>query len=240
MTESRVVLVTGAANGIGMAIARHLVSQGMRVAIVDTNVKAGRKAAGELGPNALYFKSDVSQEKQVQKSVASAVRAFGRLDALVNNAAISNPILSNLNVKTWNRVLSVNLTGAFLCAKYAIPHLRKTRGCIVNIASTRALMSEPHTEAYAASKGGLVALTHALAISFGPEIRVNGISPGWIDTHKIALRPKDHEQHPVGRVGRPEDVAALAAFLISPAAGFMTGQTYVIDGGMTRKMIYKE
>ena len=147
MTESRVVLVTGAANGIGIAIARHLVSQGMRVAIADTNVKAGRKAAGELGPNALYFKSDVSQEKQVQKSVASAVRAFGRLDALVNNAAISNPILSNLNVKTWNKVLSVNLTGAFLCAKYAIPHLRKTRGCIVNIASTRALMSEPHTEA---------------------------------------------------------------------------------------------
>ena len=86
----------------------------------------------------------------------------------------------------------------------------------------------------------ILALTHALAISFGPEIRVNGISPGWIDTHQTALRPKDHEQHPVGRVGRPEDVAALAAFLISPAAGFITGQTYVIDGGMTRKMIYKE
>jgi len=219
---------------------QHLVSQGMRVVIADTDVKAGRKTAEELGPNALFLKTDVASEKQVQTTVSAAVRTFGRLDALINNAAIADPNLSYLNVKTWNKVLTVNLTGAFLCAKYAIPHLRKTRGCIVNIASTRALMSEPHTEAYAASKGGLVALTHALAISFGPKIRVNGISPGWIVTHQTAMRPIDRQQHPVGRVGRPEDVAALAAFLISPAAGFITGQTYVIDGGMTRKMIYKD
>ena len=240
MTESRVVLVTGAAKGIGRAMVQHLVSQGMRVVIADTDVKAGQKTAEELGPYALFLKTDVAIENQVKTTVSAAVRAFGRLDALINNAALADPNLSNLNVKTWNKVLTVNLTGAFLCAKYAIPHLRKTRGCIVNIASTRALMSEPHTEAYAASKGGLVALTHALAISFGPKIRVNGISPGWIATHQTALRPIDHQQHPAGRVGRPEDVAALAAFLISPAAGFITGQTYVIDGGMTRKMIYKD
>jgi len=120
---------------------------------------------------------------------------------------------------------------------------------VVNIASTRALQSEPHTEAYAASKGGLVALTHALAVSLGPAVRVNCISPGWIDTsawqprgqeRTSALRPEDHAQHPAGRVGRPEDVAILCAYLVSDAAGFVTGQNFVIDGGMTRKMIYEE
>jgi len=240
MSESRAALVTGGALGIGRAIAQHLVSLGLRVAIADTNAKAGRQTAGELGPRALFLKTDVAREKEVQRSIAAAARAFGQLDVLINNAGVANPVLPNLDVKTWHRVLGINLTGAFLCAKYAIPHLRKTHGCIVNIASTRALMSEPHTEAYAASKGGLSALTHALAISFGPQIRVNGISPGWIDTHQSTLRREDHQQHPVGRVGRPEDVAALAAFLISPSAGFITGQTYVIDGGMTRKMIYRD
>jgi NAD(P)-dependent dehydrogenase (short-subunit alcohol dehydrogenase family) len=126
----------------------------------------------------------------------------------------------------------------FLMAKHAAAHLRRTRGAMVNIASTRALQSEPDTEAYAASKGGIVALTHALALSLGPEVRVNCVSPGWIDTGTAKLSRGDHLQHPVGRVGRPADVAALAAFLLSNAAGFATGQNYVLDGGMTRKMIY--
>ena len=111
---------------------------------------------------------------------------------------------------------------------------------MVNIASTRAYQSEPYGEAYAASKGGLLALTHALAISLGPEVRVNGIAPGWIDVRDESLRPEDHTQHPVGRVGKAKDVAALVAFLISEDAGFVTGQTFVVDGGMTRKMIYEE
>jgi NAD(P)-dependent dehydrogenase (short-subunit alcohol dehydrogenase family) len=135
-------------------------------------------------------------------------------------------------------LIGVNLSGAFLAAKYCAPHLRRARGAIVNIASTRALQSEPDTEAYAASKGGLVALTHALAISLGPEVRVNCVSPGWIAKGK--LRRKDHAQHPVGRAGRPEDVAALVDFLLSDESGFVTGQNFVIDGGMTRKMIYLE
>jgi NAD(P)-dependent dehydrogenase (short-subunit alcohol dehydrogenase family) len=117
-----------------------------------------------------------------------------------------------------------------------VPHLRKTAGSIVNIASTRALQSEPNTEAYAATKGGVVALTHALAMSLGPRIRVNCISPGWIA--KTKLSKKDHAQHPVGRAGRPQDVGELVAFLISDPAGFITGQNFVADGGMTRKMIY--
>ncbi|MEH6355409.1 MAG: SDR family oxidoreductase, partial [Marinobacter sp.] len=137
--------------------------------------------------------------------------------------------------------------GPFLMAKHAVPHLRLTRGAIINIASTRALQSEANTEAYAATKGGLVALTHALAVSLGPEVRVNCISPGWIDTREPeagqepeSLNPRDHGQHPAGRVGKPDDIAAMVHYLMSPQAGFITGQNIVIDGGMVRKMIYEE
>jgi len=156
-----------------------------------------------------------------------------------NNAGIASPAngpVEKLRLTEWNRRIGVNLTGAFLMAKHAAPHLRRARGAIVNIASTRALQSEPDTEAYAASKGGLVALTHALAMSLGPQVRVNCISPGWI-AH-TPVKKKDHQQHPVGRVGRDRDVAELVAFLLSDAAGFATGANYVLDGGMTRKMIY--
>jgi NAD(P)-dependent dehydrogenase (short-subunit alcohol dehydrogenase family) len=122
-----------------------------------------------------------------------------------------------------------------------VPHLRAARrGAIVNIASTRALQSEPDTEAYAAAKGGMVALTHALAISLGPQVRVNCVSPGWIDTGKSKLRRADHRQHPAGRVGRAEDIAETVAFLLSEKSGFTTGANFVVDGGMTRKMIYEE
>ena len=176
--------------------------------------------------------------------VRAVVKRFGRLDALVNNAGITGPHdgpVEKLSLERWNRRLGTNLTGAFLMAKHAVPHLRRAGGgrggAIVNIASTRALQSEPHTEAYAASKGGLVALTHALALSLGPGVRVNCVSPGWI-SHRPVRKKKDHAQHPVGRVGRSEDVAALVAYLLSDAAGFVTGQNFVIDGGMTRKMIY--
>jgi NAD(P)-dependent dehydrogenase (short-subunit alcohol dehydrogenase family) len=136
----------------------------------------------------------------------------------------------------------------FLFTKHAVPHLRRTRGSIINLGSTRAEQSEAHTEPYAASKGGIVALSHALAVSLGPEIRVNCISPGWIATSELAPRdrrkkPKlsraDHAQHPVGRVGRPDDIAALCAWLLSEEAGFVTGQNFVADGGMSKKMIYR-
>jgi NAD(P)-dependent dehydrogenase (short-subunit alcohol dehydrogenase family) len=168
---------------------------------------------------------------------------FGRLDGLVNNAGIAHPEggpVEQLALSAFARVIATNLTGVFLCVKHAVPELRKQRGAIVNIASTRALQSEPHTEAYAASKGGVVALTHALAVSLGPELRVNCISPGWIDVREqpAPLRSEDHAQHPVGRVGQPRDIASLTAFLLDETAGFITGQNFVVDGGMTRKMIY--
>jgi NAD(P)-dependent dehydrogenase (short-subunit alcohol dehydrogenase family) len=154
-----------------------------------------------------------------------------------------------LTLADWQRVIQTNLTGCFLTAKHAATFLRKARGAVINIASTRALQSEPHTEAYSASKGGVVALTHALAISLGPDIRVNCISPGWIAVQEwkkkklrqvLNLTDLDHRQHPAGRVGTPDDIAAMVAYLISEKAGFITGQNFIIDGGMTRKMIYAD
>src|SRR5260221_5595656 len=195
--------------------------------------------AGAADP--LFVRCDVSRERSVRACVRQVVRRFGRLDALVNNAVIasleSGPV-EKLALAEWTRRIGVNLTGAFLMTKHAAPHLRRARGAIVNIASTRALQSEPDTEAYAAAKGGMVALTHALAISLGPKVRVNCVSPGWINTRNAKLSRADHAQHPVGLVGRAEDVAELVAFLLSDAAGFATGQNYVLDDGLTKKMIY--
>ena len=223
------MLVTGGARGIGRGTAALLAQRGYRVAVADL--------AGDTPLP--FFRCDVAREASVKSCVRAVLRRFGRLDALINNAGIADPAgppIEKLRVEQWNRKIAVNLTGVFLMTKHCTPHLRKTKGAIVNIASTRALQSERNTEAYAATKGGVVALTHALAVSLGPRVRVNCISPGWIA--KTKLSRKDHAQHPAGRAGRPEVVGALIAFLFSAEAGFITGQNFVVDRGMTRKMIY--
>ena len=149
--------------------------------------------------------------------------------------------LSQTTLEDWNKVIATNLTAAFLLAKFGETHLRRSKGAMALIASTRAHMSEADTFAYSASKGGLVALTHSLAVTLGPDVRVNCISPGWINVDANAkLSAEDHAQHPAGRVGTPSDISAAVAFLLSDAAGFMTGAELIIDGGMTRKMIYLE
>ncbi|HSK38671.1 MAG TPA: SDR family oxidoreductase [Arenibaculum sp.] len=243
---ARVVVVTGAGRGIGFAIAEHLLAEGRAVVLAESDEPAGRAAQARLAAHGYpdgrcrFIQTDVADEGSVAAMAHAASDAFGRVDGLVNNAGIMvrRPV-TDLGFDEWRRVLDVNLSGAFLCAKHLVAALRRTEGAIVNIASTRATMSEPDTEAYAASKGGLVALTHALAISLGPEIRVNCVSPGWIETDPDAhLRTADHAQHPAGRVGRPEDVAGLVGWLLSPAADFATGAEFRLDGGMTRKMIY--
>jgi hypothetical protein len=190
----------------------------------------------------LGIRGDVGNEPHVIDALRETVRLFGRLDGLVNNAGIEIPRpMEKLKLEEWNRVLGTNLTGTFLCSRHAAPYLRKTGGSIVNIASTRARQSEPNTEAYSASKGGIVALTHAMAISLGPDIRVNCISPGWIETDPDAGHStQDAAQHPCGRIGIPQDIADMAAYLLSDRAGFITGQEFIIDGGMTRKMIYDD
>jgi hypothetical protein len=184
---------------------------------------------------------DVADPAAVEALVNDLHAQQGRLDALICNAGIMirKPI-AQLSPAEWSQVLGTNLTSTFLLVRAAEPLLRTAKGAVVTIASTRARMSEPDTEAYAASKGGLVALTHALAISLGPDIRVNCISPGWILTKGPQPTPEEHRFHPAGRVGTAEDIAALTAFLIGPDAGFITGAEFVVDGGVTRKMIYPE
>ncbi|TCZ65385.1 SDR family oxidoreductase [Roseicella aquatilis] len=231
---ARVALVTGGARGIGAAVAARFAAEDWRVVIAD------RDAAQPAHP-ARCVQADVGEEAAVQALVAGIAAREGRLDALVCNAGfmIRKPLRA-LTLAEWNGVLATNLTSTFLLVRAAEAMLRAAGGAVVTIASTRAHQSEPDTESYSASKGGLVALTHALALSLGPELRVNCVSPGWIDTRGEALRPEDHAQHPVGRVGRPEDVAALVAWLCGPESGFVTGAEFVTDGGMTRKMIYAE
>ena len=230
----KVALVTGAAHGIGLGIARRLTRDGWRVVIADRNAPPA-----ELEARAVP--ADVADPQQAAALVEAVAQTEGRLDALVCNAGfmIRKPI-RDLTLAEWNAVLATNLTSTFLLAQAAEPMLRAARGAIVTIASTRAHQSEPDTESYAASKGGLLALTHALAVSLGPEVRANVVSPGWIDVAGEALRPEDHAQHPAGRVGRVEDIAALVAWLVGPESGFVTGAEFVSDGGMTRKMIYAE
>lgn len=245
----KTAIVTGAGQGIGRATAEALLKAEARVWLVDNDVEAGNETCEELaalGP-VEFVLADIADAAAVE-ALCLRVASAGGVDLLVNNAAVMvRKPLEELAVEEWQRVLDVNLTGPFLCSRAFAPLLRKRRGNIVNIASTRALMSEPHTESYAAAKGGVVALTHALSQSLGPEVRVNCISPGWIDVTLLAKRSRrqpselsdeDHAQHPVGRVGKPEDVAAMVLYLASDDAGFITGENIVVDGGMTRKMIY--
>lgn len=242
----QVVIVTGGARGIGRGIVSYLLECNASVVIADIDGEAGEQclAACNNPERLLFLQTDVTDESAVQFCIAAAVKRFRRITALVNNAGIADPGRTPIEETTlarWQLVLQTNLTGPFLFAKHATPHLRVSHGTIINIASTRALQSEAHTEAYSAAKGGLVSLTHALAVSLGPAIRVNCISPGWIVTDRTSsLSAADHAQHPAGRVGNPRDVAAMVAFLISGEAGFITGQNFVIDGGMTRRMIYAE
>ena len=230
-----VALVTGGARGIGASIVQRLVRDGWRVVVAD------RDPGGSAPPNGRYVACDVSDETAVAALLAGIGVQEGRLDALICNAGINirKPI-TQLSLGEWSRVIGTNLTSTFLLARAAEALLRAAKGSVVTIASTRAHMSEPDTEAYAASKGGLVALTHALAISLGPDVRVNCISPGWIFTKGAAPRPEDHAFHPAGRVGTPEDIGALAAWLVGPDAGFVTGTEFIVDGGVTRKIIYPE
>ncbi len=236
------VIVTGGARGIGQAIAARFKRDGANVTIADIDPSNLEQTTLELEVRGVL--TDVSSESDVKRLIETVLERHGTIDVLVNNAGLSDFVpLEQQTLAGFQKVLNVNLTGAWLCARAAAPHLREAKGVILNIASTRAIMSEPGSEAYAASKGGLLALTHALAASLQPDVRVNCVSPGWVETRAPGTfrhSSGDNAQHLVGRVGTPEDVASMVAFLASKQAGFTTGQNVVVDGGMTKKMIYLE
>ncbi len=244
--QDKNVIVTGGANGIGRAIVKAFTEKGANVTIADLDETAGKKLEEEMLKNqhlAQFIRADISDPASAKEMVQEAITKFGPVDILINNAGISEftPFF-DLDIEGWDRVINTNLRGAFVCSQACAVGMRQNgRGAIINIASTRALMSEPDSEAYAASKGGLLGLTHAMAASLSQHnITVNAISLGWIHTGDYnKLREKDHKQHFSQRVGKPGDIARACLFLCNPENNFITGENLIIDGGMTRKMIYE-
>lgn len=235
-----VVLVTGGAGGIGHSICEIFSLYGNKVYSFDI------KDPINILKDVTYIKCDLCKELEIANSLEKIMEKH--LDVLINNAAfVKFDPLKELSIEIFDKTIATNLRAPFILSKMSLPLFQnsieqKKKPCIINIASTRALMSEPNNEAYSASKGGIVALTHALANSLGPKIRVNCISPGWIEVKQTeSLKDIDHQQHLVGRVGEGKDIAEMCLFLSDESkSGFITGQNFIIDGGMTKKMIYIE
>ena len=222
--EGKVAVVTGGAHGIGRVIAGAFRTEGATVHIIDTQ-------PGD------WFVGDISDPGTLERFAASVIGKSGRVDCLVNNAPPPMVGIDDCGWEEFSRALAIGVTAPFYLTKLLMPHFAPG-AAVVNLSSSRDRMSQPRTESYSAAKGGIAALTHALAMSLAGRARVNSISPGWIDTTGSDICGPDARQQPVGRVGRPEDIAALALFLCSDAAGFITGENICVDGGMTKLMIY--
>ncbi|MGJ7922949.1 glucose 1-dehydrogenase [Neobacillus sp. LXY-4] len=246
---NKVVIVTGAANGIGRGIASLYAVEGAKVVLADMDEIRGRELEHQikkLGGDSLFIQTDVRKEEDLIHLIEKAKSTYGEIHILINNAGKGGAFKNTyeLTINEWDDIINTNLRSVFIASREAAKYIRKNKlgGAIINIASTRAFMSEPNSEAYAASKGGIVAITHALAASFSNDkITVNSISPGWIEKGDYSLlRDVDHQQHLSKRVGRPDDIARACLFLSSEENNFVTGTNLVVDGGMTRKMIYVE
>ena len=221
---NKVVVVTGGAKGIGAAIARSFRREGARVCIID------------LLPNE-YFQGDVGEKAVLEAFARKVIADFGRVDVLVNNALPLMKGLGDCTYEEFQYALQVGVTAPFYLTQLFAPWFAPGAS-VVNISSSRDRMSQPQTESYTAAKGGIHALTHALAVSLAGKVRVNSISPGWIETGDTCYAGADAAQHPAGRVGNPMDIANMVLYLASEKAGFLTGENICIDGGMTRQMIY--
>lgn len=242
---ARRVFVTGGAHGIGRSIVETFRKVGDEVAFCDIDSLRGKDVAEETG--AVFHHADVADREQLEHCLQTVVEQWGDLDILVNNAGTSSfsPI-AETSVEEFDRIIRTNLRPAFITSRFLVRHRQQNGntayGRIVNLCSTRYLMSEAGTEGYSASKGGIFSLTHALAISLAPlRITVNAVAPGWIHVNEEeTLRPIDHKFHPSGRVGTPEYIARAVLFLCDEKNDFINGQTLTVDGGVTRKMIYPE
>ena len=222
--QGKVAVITGGAHGIGRAIADAFLREGAAVHIID--IQPGD-----------WFVGDVSKKEDLERFASSVIEKSGHVDYLINNTL---PLMKGIDDCTWEEfsyALAVGVTAAFYLTKLLMPHFAPGAS-VINISSSRDRMSQPQTESYTAAKGGIAALTHAMAVSLAGKARVNSISPGWIDTTDSTIIGPDAAQQPVGRVGKPEDIAAMALFLCSEKAGFITGENICIDGGMTKLMIY--
>ena len=224
MFQDKVVVITGGAGGIGNCIREEFEKAGAKVCVID------------LADNP-YFVGDIGDEATLRRFAEKVIAEHGRVDCLINNAP---PLFKGINECTYeefNYALRVGVSAAFLLTQLFLPYFAPGAS-IINISSSRDRMSMPGSESYTAAKGGIAALTHALAVSLAGRVRVNSISPGWIETGSAEYSGADTAQHPAGRVGRPADIAEMVLFLCSPRAGFITGENICIDGGMTRQMIY--
>lgn len=224
MFENKVVVITGAASGIGQAIAREFEKQRAILCTIDQQPGC-------------YFTGDISREETLLTFGRRVIDDYGRVDILINNAPPLMKGLYSCSYEEFNQALQVGVTAPFYLTKLFLPYFA-AGASIVNISSSRDRMSQPNTESYTAAKGGISALTHAMAVSLAGRVRVNSISPGWIDNTDEKWEESDILQHPAGRIGKPQDVASMILFLCSEQAGFITGENICIDGGMTRQMIY--
>lgn len=241
LSKEKVILITGGANGIGLTLVNYFTSKGYNVYILDNDSEKIETMLSIGYSNS--FACDICNEDDLINVIDKIYEETGRIDVIINNAGINKFIpITEMKIDEWDSIINTNLRSSFIISReYARRHDNAFKGCIINISSTRAYMSEVNSEAYAASKGGLISLTHALALSLSPlNITVNCVAPGWIHTGaESELTIEDHLQHPSTRVGTPLDVAKACEFLANPENSFINGETLIIDGGMTRKMIYK-
>ena len=222
--KDKVVVITGGAQGIGQCIAQEFQKLGAQVCVIDKQDGA-------------HYVGDISDKDTLERFAGEVIDRYGHVDFLVNNALPLMKGIDECSYEDFQYALSVGVTAPFYLAKLFAPYFA-AGASIVNISSSRDRMSQPQTESYTAAKGGIAALTHALAVSFAGKVRVNSISPGWIDTNYSVYEGADAVQQPAGRVGNPLDIAHMVLFLCSEKAGFITGENICIDGGMTRQMIY--
>ena len=234
--KGKVVVITGGAQGIGRCIAEMFRGQGAAACVIDLKELTPEEASAFAD---FYYQGDISQEETLRSFAEEVMLKYGRIDFLINNALPLFKGIHDCSYEEFNYALRVGVTAPFFLTKLFMEHFAEGAS-IVNISSSRDRMSQPQSESYTAAKGGIAALTHALAVSLSGRVRVNSISPGWIETRGAVYNGPDADQHPAGRVGRPADIANTALFLCSEKAGFITGENICVDGGMTKLMIYND